>query len=115
VTQPPPPPAGAPSAPWQSPPPGWSPPGTGYPGAVPIVSTSGLAVAALVTGLFFWCFVIPGVVAVILGNLALEQIADSNGAKRGRGMAIAGIVLGWVGIGIVGLVLVAWVISLLAI
>ena len=95
---------------------GWSQPaGSIYPGvSPPVQTTSGLAVAALVTGLFFWCFVVPGVVAVVLGYLALEQIADSGGAKRGRGMAIAGIVLGWVGIGLLGIAALAWVISLLA-
>ncbi len=98
-----------PSAPWTGP--------AGAPGApatTPVPKTSGLAVASLVTGLFFWCFFVPGIGSVVLGYFALEQIADSGGATRGRGMAIAGIVLGWVGIGIVGLALLVWVISLLA-
>lgn len=71
--------------------------------------------AALVTGLFFWCCAIPGIVAIVLGHLALEQIEDSGGVKRGRGMAIAGIVLGWVGIGITGLLVLAWFINVLTI
>jgi predicted acyltransferase len=70
-------------------------------------------VASLVTGLFFWCFVVPGIVSVILGYLALEQIADSGGLKGGRGMAITGIVLGWIGIGILGLGVLIWVLSVL--
>jgi hypothetical protein len=60
-----------------------------------------------VTGLFFWACVVPGIVAIVLGHLALESIEDSAGTKSGRGMAIAGIVLGWVGIGIVA-ALVVW-------
>jgi Domain of unknown function (DUF4190) len=95
---------------------GWTgpPPGSYYPTtAAPVGGTSGLAVASLVTGLFFWCFVLPGIVSVILGHLALEQIADSGGVKRGRGMAIAGIVLGWIGIGVLGLGVLIWVISVL--
>ena len=100
----------------QPPPPSgaWTTPAVpGYPSPAAAPTTSGLAIASLVTGLFFWCFFVPGVVSVVLGYLALEQIADSGGATRGRGMAIAGIVLGWVGIGIVGIGLLIWVISML--
>jgi uncharacterized protein DUF4190 len=98
-------------------PPGWGgpPPGTIYPGSVSTTQTSGLAVAALVTGLFFWCCAIPGIVAIVLGHLALEQIDDSGGVKRGRGMAVAGIVLGWVGIAITGLLVLWWFITVLTI
>jgi Domain of unknown function (DUF4190) len=116
VSQPPTPPAG-----WGGPAPGSIYPGAGtpayrttYPGATG-TQTSGLAVASLVTGLFFWCWVIPGIVAIVLGHLALESIEDSVGTKTGRGMAIAGIVLGWVGIGIVGLLVLGWFVAVLTI
>lgn len=113
---PPPPPAGS----------GGPPPGTIYPGAVypaappayapaPGPRASGLAIASLVTGLFFWCWVVPGIVSIVLGHLALESIEDSGGAKTGRGMAIAGIALGWVGIGIVGLLLLWWFLTVVTI
>jgi hypothetical protein len=98
-----------PSAGWEQPVAGYAHPGYG-PSAKP--GTSGLAIAALITGLAFWCFLIPGIVAIVLGNLALEQIEDSNGLKTGRGLAIAGIILGWVGVGIVALSLIGWIISL---
>jgi Domain of unknown function (DUF4190) len=113
MSQPPPtPPAG-----WGGPPPGTIYPGAGtpaYPGAT-ATQTSGLAIASLVTGLFFWCWVIPGIVSIVLGHLALESIENSGGAKRGRGMAVAGIVLGWVGIGIVGLLVLVWFVAVLSI
>jgi hypothetical protein len=121
VSQPPPtPPAG-----WGGPPPGTIYPGAAvppYPGAgLPVypgatgTRTSGLAIASLVTGLFFWCWVIPGVVAIVLGHLALESIEDSGGTKTGRGMAIAGIVLGWVGIGVVALLVLWWFVAVVTI
>jgi uncharacterized protein DUF4190 len=59
--------------------------------------------------------VIPGIVSIVLGHLALENIENSGGVKRGRGMAIAGIVLGWVGIGIVGLLVLVWFVAVLTI
>ena len=104
-----------PSAAWQTGPPPGAMPSSGWEGAAPPVprsKTSGLAVASLVTGLFFWCFLIPGVVGIVLGFLALEQVADGRGTVKGRGMAIAGIVLGYVGLGIAALVLLAWVLSI---
>ena len=113
------------SEPPPTPPSGWGGPAPGsiypggaaapaYPGATG-TQTSGLAIASLVTGLFFWCWVIPGIVSIVLGHLALESIENSGGAKRGRGMAIAGIVLGWVGIGIVGLLVLVWFVTVLTI
>jgi hypothetical protein len=102
----------------QPPPPAWGGPAPGmiYPGAgTQPAPTSGLAIAALVTGLFFWFCAIPGIVAIVLGHIALEQIDDSGGVKRGKGMAIAGIVLGWVGVGIVGVLVLWWFITVLTI
>jgi len=61
--------------------------------------TNGMAVASLVCGILF-CGVVTAILAVIFGNIALGKIDDSNGAEKGRGLAIAGIVLGWVGIGL---------------
>jgi hypothetical protein len=45
---------------------------------------------------------------VIFGNVALGKIAQSQGRLKGRGMAIAGIVLGWVSIAILGVLTVFW-------
>lgn len=52
--------------------------------------TSGLAVASLVTALLAL-----GVVPVILGHLALSQIKKAAGAVTGRGLALAGLVMGY--------------------
>jgi len=51
----------------------------------------------MVLGILF-CLGISGILAVIFGYVALNRIDASGGMQRGRGMAIAGIVLGWVGI-----------------
>ena len=43
----------------------------------------------------FWFFEIPGVLAIIFGAISLSQHERDQPAKyRGRGMAIAGLVLG---------------------
>jgi len=70
-------------------------------------STNGLAVASLVLGCLF-CLMITGILAVIFGNVALSQIQRSQGAQRGRGLAIAGIVLGWVGVAIIAALAFTW-------
>ncbi|UOY00608.1 DUF4190 domain-containing protein [Blastococcus sp. PRF04-17] len=101
VSQPP-----APTYPAQFvPPPGGVPPygqpyGYGYPYAPPR-RTNGLAVASMVLGIL-WIYWIGSVLALIFGYIARSQIRERG--EGGDGMAIAGIVLGWVGIGIVVLV-----------
>src|SRR5687767_8519231 len=119
MTQPPPPPnqpptgpsapgTPAPSAQWTAPPPYAAPYPQPKSGRV-----NGLAIVSLITGILF-CFFVTPVVAVVTGQLALEQIADSDGASRGRGMAIAGATLGWIFLSLALLGVAGWVISLLA-
>jgi putative exporter of polyketide antibiotics len=56
---------------------------------------------ALVTGILgipcCGCFIL-GIVAAVTGYLAKKEIAESNGAKTGAGMAQAGFILGIIGI-----------------
>ena len=59
--------------------------------------SSGLAIAALVTGIFSLCLTPLGLVAVVLGIVALIQIAKPANLLTGRGWAVAGIVLGGIG------------------
>jgi hypothetical protein len=67
--------------------------------------TNGFAIAALVLGIV-WVYWIGSILALIFGYIAKGQIDRSGGAEGGRGMAIAGIVLGWIGVGILLLALV---------
>ncbi|MDA2979216.1 MAG: DUF4190 domain-containing protein [Actinomycetota bacterium] len=59
--------------------------------------TNGLAIASLVLGIL-WLWWVGSVLAVIFGHVSLSQIKVSNGTQGGRGMAIAGLVLGYIGI-----------------
>lgn len=75
------------------------------PAARSTTKTNGFSVAALVLGIL-WLYWIGSVLALIFGYVAKSQIDKSGGTQSGRGMAIAGIVLGWVGIGILVLLFV---------
>src|SRR5918995_1248899 len=63
--------------------------------------TNGLAIASLVLGIaqIFLC-IIGGILSLVFGYIARRQIDESGGTQGGRGMAIAGIILGWIGIGL---------------
>ena len=98
---PPPPPVGPPPSfgavpPCGTPPPAWGPQGSGMPVGPPVKrGTNGLAVAALVLGIFWVCG-LGSLLAVIFGFVALGQIKRLG--VGGKGLAIAGIVLGIIGL-----------------
>ena len=52
-----------------------------------------------------WVYWIGSILAVIFGHVALSQIRKDP-SIQGRGMAVAGVVLGWVGVGVGLLVLI---------
>jgi ABC-type phosphate transport system permease subunit len=70
-----------------------------------------MAIASLVMGLV-WIYWIGSVLALVFGYVARNQIDREHGRLGGRGMATAGIVLGWVEIGILVPVIIALVLSL---
>ncbi|HEX4093414.1 MAG TPA: DUF4190 domain-containing protein [Trebonia sp.] len=77
-------------------------------GYYPVVTnpTSGLAIGALVCGIAeIFTLGFAAIPAVILGHLARQHIRQTG--ERGDGMAIAGLVLGYLGIGIWTLIIIA--------
>lgn len=70
------------------------------------LTTNGFAIASLVLGIV-WAMGIGSILALVFGYIGKSQIDDSGGTQTGRGMAIAGIVLGWVGVGFILLMIVA--------
>src|SRR4051812_34846266 len=68
--------------------------------------TNGLAIASLTAGIL-WLGWLGSIAAVIFGHVALAQIKRSNGRETGQGLAIAGLVLGWFGVGTLLLILLA--------
>ena len=57
--------------------------------------TNGFAIASFVLGLI-WLWWLGSVLAVVFGHVALRQIARSG--QSGRGLAIAGLALGYLGL-----------------
>ncbi len=75
-------------------------------------TTNGFAVASLVLGIV-WLWSLGSILALVFGYLGKSQIDASPQTESGRGMAIAGIVLGWVGVGIFLLVLTLFLLGVL--
>jgi hypothetical protein len=71
-------------------------PPAGYPYAVQ-PRTNGMAIASLVLGIL-WIYWIGSILALVFGYIAKNQIKQRG--ESGGGLATAGIVLGWVGVGI---------------
>jgi len=83
-----------------------SPPPTS--GAAP-TQTSVTGIISLITGILAWlslpvtiflpfafcCSGVIGIVAVATGHISLNEVARSAGSVTGRGLAIAGLVLGY--------------------
>ncbi len=85
---------GQPQQPYGAPPPGYGaapgyPPGYDQPGMVSsqAARTSGMAIGG------FICSFLCGLLGLILSIIALNQINKSMGMLRGRGLAVAGIII----------------------
>jgi hypothetical protein len=65
--------------------------------------TNGMAIASLVLGVL-WIYWIGSILALVFGYIAKNQIKQRG--EQGKGMATAGIVLGWIGIAVLVLVIV---------
>lgn len=95
--------------PWQPPPP---PPRANVQGPPP-----GLAVGSLVAGIvsimfgWFCMFPVAGIVAIVLGLVALGQMRNSQNSN-GRGLAIAGIVMGGINLAFLLLWILWFILSL---
>jgi len=105
--------AAAPQTPYGAPaypqPPQQQPYGYGAPyGYAP--KTNSLAIVSLISGIAAFVVLpfIASIVAVITGHMSLKQL-KTNG-EAGRGMALAGTILGWVGIGLAVLLVVGLIV-----
>lgn len=99
---------------------GAPPPGGGYGspygqqgqyggGAYAPRQTNGMAIASLIAGILglTLCTGLASPLALIFGYIGKNQIDESGGSQEGRGLAVAGIITGWIGVALVILVIVA--------
>ena len=74
------------------------------PPAAAAARTNSLAVASLILGLLS-LFVPFAILAVVFGHVARSQIRKSAGRQKGSGMALAGLILGYLALGFILFVL----------
>jgi hypothetical protein len=77
---------------------------------------SGLAIASLICGIAAWIIfpVVAAIAAVITGHLAKKEIREGGGTVGGDGMALAGLLLGYIqlGLAVLGIIIVIVVLLL---
>jgi hypothetical protein len=81
------------------------PPGWGEEWRSPPDGTNGCATASLVLGIL-WIGGVGSLLALVLGYVGKDQIDRSAGKQSGRGLAVSGIVLGWIGVVLLVLILI---------
>jgi type IV pilus assembly protein PilA len=68
--------------------------------------TSGKAIASLVLG--FLGFILPAAIAaIVLGHISRAEIRRSQGRLRGNGMALGGLILGYLGMAVIPILIIA--------
>ena len=75
--------------------------------------TNVLAIVSLVLGILslFCCGVVLGIGAAVCGHIAIKQI-DANPAEGGKGLAKAGLILGYIGIVISAILLIFYAVRM---
>lgn len=86
-------------------------PGSYYAGPM-APATSGFAIASLICSILGFIGVLGfgQILGVIFGHMAIREIDRSNGHLQGRGMAQAGLILGYIGLGLFVLFLLIFVV-----
>src|SRR5215813_9546938 len=89
-------------SPGQPPMPGVMTSGTAY----TTTESSSKAIASMILGILsLFCSIIAGIPAIILGHLSLSQVKKSGGRISGEGMAMTGLILGYVSVAVAPLLL----------
>lgn len=72
------------------------------PAPVSTTKSSVMAIVSLIAGIAGWTLLpfLGSIVAVITGHLAQSEIKKSGGLVTGKGMAVAGLILGYIAIAV---------------
>ena len=93
--------------------PGAGPPVPQPPAPPPLVKTNALAITSLICGIAQFMFgPLATIPAVVCGHMARYQIRHTG--EQGAGMALAGLILGWIGVAFTALVVIAAVLLVAA-
>lgn len=70
--------------------------------------TAGKATASMIFGILSLIIlpIIGGIIAVVLGHMALSEIKKSMGRLKGQGMAVAGLVMGYLNVAMLPFILI---------
>jgi type II secretory pathway pseudopilin PulG len=68
-------------------------------------ATSGMAIGSLISGIFSFFFP-AAITAIVLGHVARSNIRKSAGRLTGDGMALAGLILGYLGLAFIPVILI---------
>jgi uncharacterized protein involved in response to NO len=70
------------------------------PTPAPVTKTSTMAIISLIAGITGWSILpfLGSIVAIITGHMAQSEIKKSGGKITGKGMAVAGLILGYLSI-----------------
>jgi type IV pilus assembly protein PilA len=82
------------------------PPGTVVPPPLTPSETSGKAIASLICGLLGFIFP-AAIAAIILGHISRSEIRKSGGRLIGSGLALTGLILGYLGISFIPFLIIA--------
>jgi hypothetical protein len=66
--------------------------------------TSGLAIASLFLGII-WLFGLGSILAIVLGYLGMKEVRESGGHTGGWAIALAGVIVGVVGLASLGILI----------
>jgi uncharacterized protein DUF4190 len=82
--------------------------GAPYAAPMPYPRANGFAITSLVCGILGLCAggLLAAIPAIVFGHIALAQINRLGGMEQGRGLAIAGLVMGYVYLALITLYLV---------
>jgi len=73
-----------------------------------IAKTSGKAIASLILSILgVFLVAIPSIIGIILGHMARSDIKKSHGSLKGDGLALAGLIIGYIVVAIIVLGIVA--------
>jgi hypothetical protein len=89
-----------------------APPEPQQPSTAEPTQPSAKAIASFICGLL-WLWWIGSILALLLGYSAREEIRASRTPLGGDGLAIAGIVLGWIGVGAFALLAFAFCVNVM--